>query len=381
MKNYIENQIELLNHLNKRTDPEGLRIQKMLGMSDLTRRTDSPIRYVVDAILTAPSLKDCDIVDFPLIVPVKNNFDLLGTSPEHPSRRPSDTFYVDPQHVLRTQTTTMWTYYLRDPEILKKLKRTGRLSAFSCGAVYRRDEIDRFHYPVFHQADGLCITESLTKKFIIDDLVVILSEIARAIYGPDVQWRVKDDTFPFTTPSIQLEILWNEAWLEVLGAGLVQPKVLALLDLDPGQYNGWAFGYGLDRLAMIKMNIPDIRILWSEDSRIRRQFTGLNSVFHEVSKFPPVDRDISFVISKTVALNSFYEIVRECGRLQDEDLIEEVKLLDTYANEARFGADQVSYTFRIRYRSHIRTLLNDEINQIQETVRSKTTTELKALLR
>jgi phenylalanyl-tRNA synthetase alpha chain len=142
------------------------------------------------------------------------------------------------------------------------------------------------------------------------------------------------------------------------------------------KYNGWAFGFG-DRLAMIKMGIPDIRILWSNDPRITSQFKDINSQFKEVSKFPATVRDISFIIDKSINLNNYYEIVRDYAN----DLIEEVKLLDEYENEAKFGQDKKSYTFRIVYRSSERTLTNEEINKIQEEIRKKTEQELGAVLR
>ncbi|MCX6765239.1 MAG: hypothetical protein NT148_01740, partial [Candidatus Nealsonbacteria bacterium] len=146
--------------------------------------------------------------------------------------------------------------------------------------------------------------------------------------------------------------------------------------LDPEVYNGWAFGFG-DRLAMIKMGIPDIRILWSDDPRITSQFKDINSKYKEVSRFPETSRDISFVIDKNINLNNYYEIVRDFA----ENLIEEVKLVDSYENEEKFGKDKKSYTFRIVYRSPERTLTNEEINKIQDKIRSKTAQDLNAVLR
>jgi phenylalanyl-tRNA synthetase alpha chain len=192
---------------------------------------------------------------------------------------------------------------------------------------------------------------------------------------------VTDDTFPFTVNSLQLEISWKGKWIEVLGSGMVNPKVLLLLGLDPKEYNGWAFGFGLDRLAMIKMNIPDIRILWSDDYRITRQFTSINSTYSDVSKYPPIARDVSFVAEADLALNRFYEIVRDSGFHQNEDIVEEVILLEKFVNDAKFGMGKVSYSFRINYRSRTRTLTNDEINEVQENVRRKVNSVLCGQLR
>jgi phenylalanyl-tRNA synthetase alpha chain len=164
--------------------------------------------------------------------------------------------------------------------------------------------------------------------------------------------------------------------MEVNGAGLVHPQCLRNFGLDPELYNGWAFGFG-DRLAMIKMGIPDIRILWSNDPRITSQFKDINSRYKEVSKYPETIRDISFIIDKNINLNNYYEIVRDFA----QDLIEEVELIDQYEDEAKFGKDKKSYTFRIIYRSFERTLTNEEINKIQEKIREKTQQELNALLR
>jgi phenylalanyl-tRNA synthetase alpha chain len=214
-----------------------------------------------------------------------------------------------------------------------------------------------------------------------EDLVDVLAAIAKSVYGNNIRWRVEEDTFPFTSPSIELQIWWNNRWLEVLGAGIVHGEVLKNLGVDPREYNGWAFGFGLDRLAMIKMDIPDIRILWSTDERIQNQFNNIDSKFSEVSKYPPIDRDISFLVKKDISLNLIYELMRDCGFCENEDLIEEVKIIDTYSDDTKFGSDIISYTFRIRYRSHVRSLKNEEINSIQENLRIKVKNELNATLR
>jgi phenylalanyl-tRNA synthetase alpha chain len=174
-----------------------------------------------------------------------------------------------------------------------------------------------------------------------------------------------------------MDIKFNDDWLEVVGSGLVHTEVLKKFGLDPEIYNGWAFGFGLERLAMVKMGINDIRVFWSDDERITSQFKDINSKFKEVSKYPETSRDISFIIDKSVNLNNYYEIVRDFA----ENLIEEVKLLDEYEDDAKFGADKKSYTFRIVYRSPERTLTAEEVNEIQEKIREKTKTDLNAVLR
>jgi phenylalanyl-tRNA synthetase alpha chain len=272
--------------------------------------------------------------------------------------------------------TAFWSFYLKDKEVLGRLETEGEIKALSPGLVYRKDEIDRHHFPAFHQIDGILICKKSKKIITQQDLKDVQVDLAQGIFGKEIEYRFLDDEFPYTIESLEMDIMFNGKWLEVNGAGLVNPIVLKNFGLDPEIYNGWAFGFG-DRLAMIKMGIPDIRILWSEDSRITSQFKDINSKFKEVSKYPSTIRDISFIVDKSTSLNNYYEIVREYAG----NLIEEVKLLDKYENEKKFGKDKISYTFRITYCSPERTLTNDEVNEIQEKIRAKTETELKAVLR
>jgi len=367
--------------LEKRSDPKAARMRWMLDLPDLSRREGSPVYYLLQEVLTAPCISAADVVTFPDIVPVERNFDLLNAPPDHPSRSHSDTYYPDETHVLRTQTTPMWTWYLSDERVLDRLRTDGEVTAISYGKVYRNDEIDRSHFPVFHQIDALCIANRARCVYEQKDLDDLLVQIARVIYGDDVQYRILDDSFPFTEPSRQLEVNWKGGWLEVVGAGLVHAQVLENLGLDPGELNGWAFGFGLDRLAMKKMDIPDIRILWSDDERIESQFTSIDSTFTAVSKYPATRRDISFVVERTWSLNDFYEIVRQCGISEGEGIVEEVEHLDTYENADKFGPDSVSHTFGISYRSFVRTLTNDEINHVQDNIRAMVADELGAKLR
>jgi phenylalanyl-tRNA synthetase alpha chain len=380
--NYMNSdESSILDHLSRRTDHESLQIKRLLSLPDLSRTQNSPVFYVTEAIKQIPSLANSNTVTIPRIISTALNFDLLGFPKTHPGRGKSDTFYVTQNDVLRTQTTTMWSYYLRDSNTISDLESNGSVRAVCHGNVYRKDEIDRNHYPVFHQIDGLCVTRREIKKYTTDDLAQILIEIAQSIFGSDVKYQVEPDTFPFTEPSIQLHIYWNDQWLEIVGAGLVNKSVLSLLGIDPAKYNGWAFGFGLDRIAMIKMNIPDIRILWSTDERITRQFNGLNSRYTPVSKYPSTDRDISLIVSQDIAINDLFGAMRDCGFYCKEDLIEEVSLLDSFENEKKFGKGHISYTFRIRYRSHLRTLTTDEINGIQELLRLRVVEEFGAKLR
>ena len=368
---------DVISQLNGRNDIKAERIKRLLALPDLTEKENSPIKFLTDEIIDLPRFKDFDLITFPKIVSAKNNFDLLNTPEDHPSRRETDTYYVDNNHILRTHTTTMWPFYLKNPKIIKKIKENGYVGALSTGIVFRKDEIDRNHFPAFHQVDGLYICERKQKVITLDDLSNVLIDIAKSIFGENVEWKFIKDTFPFTDPSLEMNIKWKGNWMEILGAGLVHKQVLKNFGLDPSIYNGWAFGFGIDRLAMVKMEIPDIRILWSEDERITRQFKNINSRYKEVSKYPATTRDVSFIIEKSVNLNNYYEIIRDCAG----NLIEEVKLLDSYENKEKFGEDKKSYTFRIVYRAPERTLTNEEINKIQNEIREKTKKELNAALR
>lgn len=382
---------DVLKKLEGRNDFKSLRIKHLLSLPDLTRTVGSPLKFLIDAVLAIPRFQNFDVIEVPEIVSVKNNFDFLNTPPEHLSRRETDTYYLEKDWILRTHTTVMWPYYFSE-ENMMKLENEGEIGALCYGKVYRKDEIDRSHYPVFHQIDGLYVCRKDKKIIGIQELTEVLVDIAKNIYGQDVEYKIQEDIFPFTNPSVEVVIHWGEklrrpagsesrpeasGWLEIVGAGVVHTQVLKNLGFGPEIYNGWAFGFGLERLAMIKMEIPDIRIFWSKDPRITSQFKNLNSRFEEVSKYPMTYRDISLVVDKNVSLNNYYEIIRDCGG----DLVEEVSLLDKYENAEKFGADKISYTFRIVYRSHERTLTNEEVNKIQVAIEARTKEEFKAVVR
>ena len=324
-----------------------------------------------------PRFVDFDLVDFPRIVTTEENFDLLNAPEDHPSRKETDTYFLDEKYLLRTETTVMWSYYLRNKEVLERLKKEGQVGALSAGIVFRKDEIDKNHFPAFHQIDGLYVCRKDQKIITLEDLKNVERDIAKSIFGENVECKFLLDSFPFTDPSVEMDIRLGGEWMEVVGSGLVHKQVLKNFGLDPEVYNGWAFGFGIDRLAMVKMGIPDIRILWSNDPRITSQFKDINSQYKEVSKYPEISRDISFVIDKNTSLNNYYEIVRDCA----DNLIEEVKLLDSYEDKKKFGKDKKSYTFRIIYRSPERTLTSQEVNKIQEEIRKETKQNLNVILR
>ena len=229
---------------------------------------------------------------------------------------------------------------------------------------------------VFHQVDGWYLIPRDQRIITITDLQDVLVKIVQVIFGKDIKYRFNEETFPFTDPSIEVEIEIKGKWIEVVGSGVVRGSVLKKMGVDPEKYNGWAFGFGLERLAIVSMELPGIRLLWSEDERVKKQLK-LGNKFKEVSKYPPVTRYISFVVKNTFVPNNYFDLIRDLGG----DLVKEVKLLDKYENPEKFGADKVSYTYRIVYRSNSRTLANEEVDKIQENIYRQTSEQFAAELR
>lgn len=361
----------------KKTDFETLRLKRLLALPDLTRKANSPVKFILDEILKVSDFKNFDVVQIPETVTVHDAFDLFNFPDSHPGRKSTDTYFLTSDRILRTHTTSMWLYYLSDPKIRTVLDTRGWIGELAYGKVYRKDEIDRKHFNVFHQIDGLYVSKRQDKIITLKILQEVLVNIVKSVFGSAIEYRFLDDAFPFTNPSTQIEIKWDDQWLEIVGAGIVHENVLRNFGLDPAIYNGWAFGFGIERLAMFKFQIPDIRILWSDDERITKQFTSIDSKYKEVSKYPEILRDISFIVDQATSLNRFYEIVRYCAG----DLVEEAKQTDKYVDAKKFGTDKISYTFRIIYRSHERTLTNEEINKIHAEIEVITRREFGAVIR
>ncbi len=367
---------KLKTELNKRTDADGLRMKRFMEMPDLSRTKGSPIAEIVNRILASPYFKDLDIIKTPEIVPYGISFDLFDFPADHPARSHSDTYFVDDENVLRTHTTVMWYYYLQDEEVKKRIAENKPVGCFSFGKVYRRDAIDRSHMNVFHQIDGWYLAPKAMKTIGQSDLEEALGNIAKAVFGPDVKYRLNKDTFPYTDPSLEMEVEIEGKWVEVVGCGVVKGSVLEKLGVDSSNYTGWAFGFGLERLAIVSMSLPDIRLLWSEDPRVTKQLR-LGQKFAEVSKYPPITRDISFVVKTDFVPNDYFDLIRDIGG----DIVEEVSLLDKYENPEKFGAGRVSYTYRTIYRSNERTLTVEEINPIQEKIVEATKKQFRAEIR
>ncbi len=391
----------LQKELESKSDPDSLRLKRYLSMPDLTRTKGSPLNEMVENILRQADFRDFDVIDVPEILPASISFDLFDFPADHPARSRSDTYYIDDKNILRTHTTVMWYYYLNDAGIKEKIAKREPVGCFSFGKVYRKDEIDRRHMNVFHQIDGWYLIPKDKKIITTEYLKNVLASIAKAVFGTDVKYRFNPDTFPYTDPSLEMEInlgsldgpdakgvedprFANDAsrqanrdkWVEILGSGVVKGSVLDKLGVDSKIYNGWAFGFGLERLAIVSMDLPDIRLLWSDDERVKKQLK-LGNKFKEVSKFPQITRDISFIVDKSFVPNNYFDLIRDIGG----DLVEEVTLLDKYEDSKKFGDGKISYTYRIIYRSNERTLTTEEIDPIQDKIYKETAKQFKAELR
>ena len=214
------------------------------------------------------------IVDGPEIEEAAYNFTKLNIEEGHPSRDRSDTFYFDDDDsvLLRTQTSPMQI------RVMEQQKPPIRMLA--PGRVFRKDEADATHSPMFHQIEGLVVDKGVTMA----DLKGTLNAVIKAIYGANSVTRFRPHHFPFTEPSCEVDIQCHkcggkgcptckgEGWIEVLGAGMVHPKVLRNCNVDPDVYSGWAFGMGLERLAMGEYKITDLRLIFENDVRFLEQF-------------------------------------------------------------------------------------------------------------
>ncbi len=370
----LDDEKKALAALEGRTDAEAARIKRYLGMPDLSRTPGSPLSEIVESARKVSVLKDFDNVIIPEVVPASTSFDLFDFTPDHPARSKSDTYYVNDTDILRTHDTVMWYYYFNLPEVKERLAKRDTFGVVCYGKVYRKDEIDRRHMNIFHQFGGLYMVPDEKAQLSLRDLREALSEIVKGLFGADAKYRFLDDTFPYTNPSLQVEVEVNGQWIEILGGGMPKPSVMKNFGVEG--YNGWAFGFGLERLAIISMELPDIRLLWSEDPRVKSQL-HMGQKFAEVSKYPPALRDISFVVPKSFTPNDYFDLVRDVAG----DLVEQVSLIDEYENDEKFGPDKKSYAYRVTYRAGDRTLTNDEVDVLHKKLEEATAKEFAAEVR
>ncbi len=233
-----------------------------------------PMSIVLEQLLDIFTGMGFEAVEGPEVELDHYNFELMNIPKNHPARDSQDTFYIDDNVVLRTHTSPV------QARIMTTRKPPIRIVSF--GRVYRADEADATHSPVFHQLEGLVIDEDIS----MGDLKGTLDTFARRLYGEGVTTRFRPSFFPFTEPSAEVDltcaacrgkgcrICKDTGWIEVLGSGMVNPKVLEMCGIDSRKYSGFAFGMGVERLSNLKYNVPDMRYLYENDVRFLRQFRG-----------------------------------------------------------------------------------------------------------
>jgi phenylalanyl-tRNA synthetase alpha chain len=348
-------------------------IQSKIG-KNLHNLENHPINIVKKVILDYfSSLKGYEFEIFDDINPfvsVEDNFDKLLIPKNHVARSKSDTYYLNENTVLRTHTSA------HQNELLAK----GHRNFIVFGDVYRKDEIDRHHYPVFHQMEAIAqINNSNNAK---TELLNVLNGLVEHLF-PGCEYRVRDHHFPFTDPSFEYDVKYQGEWLEILGCGVMHKQIVANNGLDGTDF--MAFGLGVDRLVMKFMEITDIRYLWSDHPRFLNQFKdGVMVKFKPFSKLPNQIKDISFWIPELKVVdgiddettkpikrwleeNDFYEIVREVLG----DWVESVECFDEFYHPKR---KQLSKAFRITYSPmdpdmKDPALFTNKCNTLQETLR------------
>ncbi len=232
-----------------------------------------PLAQVEDEMCSIFRSMGFDIEDGPEVETDYYNFQALNTPENHPARDAQDTFYITDNILLRSQTSSVQVH---------AMERAGKppIRVVSPGRVYRSDAVDATHSPMFHQLEGLVVDKDIT----MGDLKGTLETFARRMFGNDTKIRFRPHHFPFTEPSAEIDISCfmcggkgckvckGEGWIEILGAGMVHPNVLRCSGIDPDVYSGFAFGMGIERIAMKKYSIDDMRLLYENDLRFLRQF-------------------------------------------------------------------------------------------------------------
>ncbi len=219
-----------------------------------------PITQTIHEITEIFSNMGFEIVDGREIETEFYNFTALNIPLDHPSRDAFDTFYTEQGHLLRSQTSTV--------QIRTMENRKPPIRILAPGKVYRPDAVDASHSFMFHQIEGLLVDERTT----FSDLKGIIHLFLRKLFGKNIQMRFKPHFFPFTEPSVDVDISWGKGWLEILGAGQVDPAVFKAVGYNPAKVQGFAFGLGVERIAMLKYGIKDIRLFFENDVHFLEQF-------------------------------------------------------------------------------------------------------------
>lgn len=213
-----------------------------------------------------------EVIDGREVETTRYLFDALNMGPNHPTRSPLHTFYLDDQRVLRSETSPSQIHAMeaRQPPVYM----------VTLGRCYRRDTADATHYPIFHQVEGLAVDRGIT----LSDLKGTLRTLLRSLFGEDREAKFVTHFFPFTEPSVEVLVSCfqcdgagcpmcrHSGWIEIGGSGMVDPNVLRFVGYDPEEVSGFAFGWGLERMAILRHGLPDIRDLWANDLRFARQF-------------------------------------------------------------------------------------------------------------
>ncbi|OCH93373.1 phenylalanyl-tRNA synthetase [Obba rivulosa] len=377
-------------------------IAEKLGR-DLHRQPAHPLG-IIRALIETHFAGFTAISDVSPVVTPALNFDDLGFPADHPGRALSDSYYINRGLMLRTHTSA------HEVETFRAGERKWLLSA----DVYRRDEIDASHYPVFHQMEGARVfsNDKAGLQELTNDTARLAAELERAnieiediphisstnpvqpehdpqtsalvahhlklslnslilkLFGghgastEPVRVRWIEAYFPFTSPSYEVEVFYRGKWLEILGCGVVKQSTLDRANV-PNSIS-WAFGLGLERLAMFLFSIPDIRLFWSQDERFLSQFSpGRVTTFKPYSKYPPNSRDISFWLSASgMHDNDFCDVVRDTVG----DIAESVEMIDHFIHPK---TGRSSKCFRINYRSMDKSLTDEEANTLHQQVASR----------
>ncbi len=234
--------------------------------------TKHPVTITIEEISRVFKSMGFTLTEGPEVETVFNNFDALNAGPNHPARDWTDTFYVNEEVLLRTQTSPV--------QVRTLMNQKPPIRVFAPGRCFRCDTPDATHSPMFHQVEGLVVDEGITMA----DLKGVLDSFAKQMFGPEARTKFRPHHFPFTEPSAEMDVSCfkcggkgckvckGSGWIEILGCGMVHPNVLKVGGIDTEKYTGFAFGMGVERIAMLKYGIDDIRLLYENDMRFIEQF-------------------------------------------------------------------------------------------------------------
>lgn len=350
-------------------------IEDSLHIVDLSDPANG--RHAINLIVESISEMINEIPNYPKpviyrsspITSVEENFDLLFFPSDNLSRLPTYTRYINENKLLRTHTTA------QIPGILKGIKEKSieDLLVMCPGICFRRDVIDRKHVGEPHQMDIWRIKKG-EPKITRQNLLELVEKIVNLII-PGAKFRANEVSHPYTDNGLEIEVLVNGDWLEIMECGETKKELLASNGLNPEEYSGLAMGLGLDRLVMIVKQIDDIRLLRSENPKIKEQMLNLD-LYKNVSKFPAISQDISISINSSLTEEDFCEMSRDILG-DDINNLEELKILSTTNFEdlppvaiGRLGIKpgQKNVLIHLTFRSHEKTLLREEANEMKERI-------------